>query len=146
MKILFVCLGNICRSAMAEYMFKDYCLKNGISDVYIDSAGISSEEAGNPVYPPAARILNKHGINCQGHHARKITSEDYDNFDIILCAEDYHCKRCEMFFGGDREKKIKRMLDITEQKGNIADPWPNGDFTVTYNQLLRVIDALAKLL
>lgn len=146
MRILFVCLGNICRSAMAEYMFKDYCEKNSITDVYIASAGTSDEETGNPIYPPARAELLKHGICVNNHRARKIRPEDYDNFDLILCAEEYQCRRCKTFFGGDSEKKIRRMLDITDNSGDIADPWYSGDFTLTYNQLTLVCESLAKML
>ena len=143
-KILFVCLGNICRSVMAEYMFKDYCNKNGIKDIYIDSAGVSNEEEGNPIYPPAKNMLVKNGIAIGNHRARKIKPEDYNNFDLILCAEDYHCKRCETIFGGDKDNKIMRMLDITDIKGDIADPWYSGDFSITFNQLSKVCQGLAK--
>ncbi len=146
MRILFVCLGNICRSAMAEYMFKDYCKKNGITDVYIASAGTSDEEAGNPIYPPARAELLKHGISVNNHRARKIKPTDYDDFDLILCAEEYQCRRCKAFFGGDSKKKIKRMLDITDNPADIADPWYSGDFTLTYNQLTLVCENLAKML
>ncbi|MEE0946790.1 MAG: low molecular weight protein-tyrosine-phosphatase [Acutalibacteraceae bacterium] len=145
MKILFVCLGNICRSAMAHYMFKDYCHKNGIENVYIDSAGTSDEEAGNPIYPPARAELLKHGIRVDNHRARKIRAEDYEKFDLILCAEQYQCRRCENFFGGDKENKIMRMLDITDTPSDIADPWYSGDFTLTYNQLTAVCEKLAKM-
>ena len=146
MRILFVCLGNICRSAMAEYMLKDYCEKNGITDVYIASAGISDEEEGNPIYPPARAELLKHGITANNHRARKIRPADYDNFDLILCAEQYQCRRCEAFFGGDGENKIKRMLDIADINGDIADPWYSGDFPLTYNQLTLICEKLAKML
>ncbi len=145
-RILFVCLGNICRSTMAEYMFKDFCEKRNITDVYIDSAGISSEEAGNPIYPPARRELIKHGIKAGDHKARKIKKEDYNNFDLILCAENYQISRAENIFGGDPENKIKSMLSVTDLKGDIADPWYSGDFSLTYSQLEAVCKGLEKYL
>lgn len=145
-RILFVCLGNICRSVMAEYMMKDYCKKQNITDVYISSAGVSSEEAGNPIYPPARRELIGHGIEVGNHRARKIKHEDYGNFDLILCAEGYQIKRAETIFGGDPEHKIKRMLDVTDMTGDIADPWYSGDFSLTFSQLKAVCERLAKIL
>lgn len=145
-RILFVCLGNICRSTMAEYMFKDYCRKNNIENIFIDSAGVSSEEAGNPIYPPAKRELIKNGIPIGDHRARKLTKEDYDNFDLILCAEDYHCKRAQMIFGGDSQQKIMRMLDVTDTPDNIADPWYSNDFRLTFEQLSLMCRGLEKYL
>ena len=83
-KILFVCHGNICRSPMAEYVMKDMAKKAGReAQFYIASAAVSREELGNPVYPPARRELNRHGIGCDGHRARQITAEDLKKFDRI---------------------------------------------------------------
>ena len=83
-KILFVCHGNICRSPMGEYVLKDMVNKAGLSDGFeIDSAAVSREEIGNPVYPPARRELAKHGITCEGHAARQVTMQDYHHFDRI---------------------------------------------------------------
>lgn len=145
-KILFVCLGNICRSVMAEYMMKDYCESHNITDVFIDSAGVSSEEAGNPIYPPAKRELIKNGIKIGNHKARKIEAQDYQKFDLILCAEDFHVGRAKMIFGSDPQNKIKRMLDFTDTPGNIADPWYSGDFSLTFSQLSAVCRGLEKYL
>ena len=145
-KIMFVCHGNICRSVMAEYMMKDYCKKHNINDVFIDSAGVSSEEAGNPIYPPAKRELIKHGITVGNHRARKLSAQDYDSFDLILCAENCHIKRAESLFGGDPQCKISLMLDFTDYTGDIADPWYSGDFSLTFKELYDVCEGLAKIL
>ena len=83
-KILFVCHGNICRSPMAEYILKDMVHRAGRDAAFeIDSAAVSREEIGNPIYPPARRELAAHGIGCQGHHARQVTVEDYRHYDRI---------------------------------------------------------------
>ena len=83
-KILFVCHGNICRSPMAEFVFRDMVKKAGASDRFqIESVAVSREELGNPVYPPARRELQRHGIDCFGHHARQITQADVDQYDRI---------------------------------------------------------------
>ena len=79
-KVLFVCLGNICRSPMAEFIFKDMIKKQGIEDrFYVRSAATSNEEKGNPVYPPAKKKLAENGIGCDGKTAVKMTAEDYKN-------------------------------------------------------------------
>ena len=89
-KILFVCHGNICRSPMAEFIFKDILTKkNLVHQFYIASAATSTEEIwngiGNPVYPPAKAELAKHGISCEGKRAVQVTKADYDNYDYLCC-------------------------------------------------------------
>ena len=88
-RILFVCLGNICRSPMAEFVMKDLVRKAGLSDRFeIASAATSREELGNPVYPPARRELQRHGIACEGHAARQMTRADYAHYDLLLGMDD----------------------------------------------------------
>ena len=128
-KILFVCHGNICRSPMAEFVFKDMVAKNGLKDeYYIESAAVSSEETGNPVYPPARRKLSELGIDCSGKKARKITREDYDRFDLILGADASNIRNMLRFWGGDPDNKIHLLLEFTSNPRDISDPWYTGDF------------------
>ncbi|MBR6329396.1 MAG: low molecular weight phosphotyrosine protein phosphatase [Lachnospiraceae bacterium] len=145
-RVLFICHGNICRSAMAEYMFKDMVKKRGIAaDFYIESAATSSEEIGNPVYPPARRELASHGINCDGHHARRIRPEDYDKFDYLIAMEDYNIRNMKYAFPkGDTYGKICKMLDFTDRPGNIADPWYTGEFGLTYSQLSEGLEGFLR--
>ena len=128
-KILFVCHGNICRSPMAEFVFKDMVAKNGLKDAYyIESAAVSSEETGNPVYPPARRKLSELGIDCSGKRARKITREDYGRFDLILGADASNIRNMLRFWGGDPDNKIHLLLEFTSNPRDISDPWYTGDF------------------
>ncbi|MBO4761754.1 MAG: low molecular weight phosphotyrosine protein phosphatase, partial [Bacteroidales bacterium] len=88
MNILFVCHGNICRSPMAEFVMKALVKARGIEDsFYIESAAVSTEEIGNPIYPPARRCLSQHGVKFDDRQARQVTRKDYDRFDRIICMD-----------------------------------------------------------
>ena len=136
-KILFVCHGNICRSPMAELVLKDMVRRIGCADdFFIDSAATSSEEIGNPVYPPARRMLASHGISSDGKYARKFRKEDYGVFDMILGMDEENMYYMMHRFGGDPEGKIRNLLDFAGRTGEeIADPWYTGDFQSTWDDL-----------
>ena len=141
--ILFICLGNICRSPMAEYFMKDLVEKEGIDWAFhIESAATSREEVGNPAYPPARRELQKHGISCAGHAARQMTRSDYDRFDYLICMENANIRNALRITGGDTEGKISRLLDHTERPGDVADPWYTGDFQATWRDVSEGCTAL----
>ena len=144
LKILFVCHGNICRSPMAEFMLKDMAAKRGLAhSIETASAATSREEIGNPVYPPARRKLAEHGIGCAGHHARQMTSADYEYYDLIVCMDRANVRNAARLAGGDPENKIVLLLDFTERKGReVADPWYTGDFDETWGDLSRGCAAL----
>ena len=141
-KVLFLCHGNICRSPMAEFIFKDMVAKKGMADdFYIESCATSTEEIwngiGNPVYPPAKRELAKHGIGCDGKRARQITKEDYDKFDLILCMDDNNVRNVKWIIPSDPQDKIKKLMTFAGTNANVADPWYTGDFETTYNDILQ---------
>ena len=143
MNILFVCHGNICRSPMAEFVMKDAVEKAGRSaEFYIESAAVSSEEIGNPVYPPARRLLAAHGIDCTGKTARRIRPEDYEKFDLIIGMDNSNMVRLRRFFPEDPDGKIVRLLDLTDAPGEVDDPWYSGDFEQTYREVLSGVEAL----
>ena len=143
-RILFVCHGNICRSPMAEFIMKDMVSRRGLADDFeIASAATSSEEIGNPVYPPARRKLARNGIGCEGHHARRMTKSDYDRYDLIVCMDRANVRNASRIAGGDPEGKIVLLLDLTERKGReVADPWYTGDFDATWDDLIEGCGAL----
>ena len=148
-KILFVCWGNICRSPMAEYIMKDLLEKRGLTDVvYVESAATSTEEIGNPVYPPARSELAKHGIACAGHHARQVRPEDYEHFNYIVGMEDIHIRIMKQrFFNGDPEGKLSLCMDFTDHPGEqVDDPWYTGDFSGVYQQILAGCEGLLNLI
>ena len=141
-RVLFVCLGNICRSPMAEFVMKDMVSKRGIADkFYIASAATSTEEIwngiGNPVYPPARKELAKHGISCEGKRAVQITKADYGKYDYILGMEQRNIRNILRIVGKDSEGKVKLLLDYSDDPRDIADPWYTGDFESTYRDVVE---------
>ncbi len=136
-RILFVCLGNICRSPMAEFIMKDLVAQAGLSRAFvIASAATSAEELGNGVYPPARRRLAQEGIDCAGKTARQITAGDYDSYDLLIGMDSTNLRNMRRFFDGDREDKCHLLLDYTSRPGDVADPWYTGDFDRAYTDIL----------
>ena len=145
-KILFVCHGNICRSVMAEMVMRHLVAESSIEQsVLIDSCATSREEIGNDIYPPAKRCLSAHSVPFSRHAARQITHEDYENFDMILCMEDYNIRNLRRVLGEEimqqdaalPQPKIRRLLSH-----DVADPWYTGDFETTYQDLIEGCRAL----
>ena len=136
-KILFICHGNICRSPMGDFVLKDLVCKAGLQDKFeIDSAAVSREEIGNPVYPPARRELAKHGIGCEGHAARQVTMADYHHFDRIYYMDRSNARWLSRMLPADPDK-IRPLLDH-----DVADPWYTGDFVATWNDIMEGCKAI----
>ncbi|MBR5918460.1 MAG: low molecular weight phosphotyrosine protein phosphatase [Prevotella sp.] len=137
-RILFVCLGNICRSPMAEFVMKDLVEKAGLQNqFYIESAATSTEEIGNEVYPPARRKLAEHGIGCKGKTARQMTRADYDRFDLLIGMDTWNIRNMKRICGDDPQGKIHQLMDYTNRPGDVADPWYTGDFETTWRDVLE---------
>ncbi len=137
-RILFVCHGNICRSPMAEFVMKRLVDKAGRSDeFYIESAATSTEEIGNPVYPPARRKLAEHGIGCAGKTARQMTRADYGRFDLLIGMDQWNLRNMTRICGSDPERKIQLLMNYTSRPGDVADPWYTGDFEATWCDVLE---------
>ena len=131
-KILFCCHGNICRSPMGEYILKDMVKKRGLSGRFqIASAAVSTEEIGNPVYPPARRELQRHGIGCEGHAAHRITRAELESYDRIYYMDASNARFLRRLFGAGADK-CRPLLPR-----DVADPWYTGDFTQTYDDLVE---------
>ena len=141
--VLFVCHGNICRSPMAEFLFKDYVKRQGMEKEFlIKSAATSSEEIGNSVHYGTVRVLKGLGISTEGKYAIKLRKEDYTVYDYFIGMDDANIRNMNRIFGGDPEGKIYKLLDFTERGGSIADPWYSGDFEATYRDVVEGIDGL----
>lgn len=130
-KIMFVCLGNICRSPMAEFILKDMVKKAGISEQFqIESAG--TYYAGRPIHPPAKAKLAEHGIISGDRFSRQLKKSDYDRFDLIIGMDNMNLVTMSHIFEGDPESKLHLLLDYTERPGNVDDPWYTGDFDTAW--------------
>lgn len=145
LKILFVCHGNICRSPMAEFVMKDLISKKGLSDKFeVASAATSTEEIGNPVYPPAKRKLAEHGISCEGKTARQMTKADYSYYDYIIAMDRFNLRNMTRFTGNDPDKKVSLLMDFTSRPGDVADPWYTGAFDATWNDVYEGCSEILK--
>lgn len=140
--IEFVCHGNICRSPLAEFIFRDLVNRSGLGQQFhIASAATSTEEIGNPVYPPAKRKLLEHGISCDGKHAIQLKRNDYQEYDYLLGMEERNIINMKRIFGGDPDGKVFRLLDFSSRPRNIADPWYTGDFDTAYEDIKEGCEA-----
>ena len=147
-RVMFVCHGNICRSPMAEFVFKDMVKKAGLeSDFYISSSATSTEEIwngiGNPVYPPAKRELERHGMSCEGKRAVQLKSSDYSEYDYFIGMDSMNIRNMNRILD-DKDGKIYKLLSFTEASKDVADPWYSGDFETTYNDVYNGCEALLK--
>lgn len=140
-KIMFVCLGNICRSPMAEFIFKHIAAKRG-GKFDIASSATSGEEEGNSVYPPAAGILAEHGINCSGKRAVKFTAADYEYYDYVVCMESVNVNAIRRITNNDPLNKVSRLLDFSDNPRDISDPWYTRDFETAYSDIYEGCTAL----
>ena len=148
-KVLFVCHGNICRSPMAEFIFKDMIKRNDAEDLfYVESAGTSSEEiiggVGNPLYFMAKSVLKDNHVPYGEHHARQMTKDDYDRFDKIIAMENMNVWNIRRITDGDKDGKIKLLLDYTDLPGDVPDPWYTGKFDKTYKEIVRGCEGILK--
>ena len=106
------------------------------TEFHIESAATSTEEIGNPVYPPARRKLAEHGISCVGKTARQMRREDYDRFDLLIGMDEMNLRNMHRICGGDPEGKIHLLLDFTKRPGDVADPWYTGNFEATWRDVV----------
>ena len=145
--ILFVCLGNICRSPMAELVFRDLVQKQGLGEQFhIASAATSTEELGNPVHPGTRRRLEREGISTWGKTAVQLTRRDYSKYDWLIGMEQRNLTGMLRILGGDPQGKVRRLLDFTDSPRDIADPWYTGNFDRTYDDVLEGCQGLLEYL
>ena len=146
-KIMFVCHGNICRSPMAEFIFKELIKNQGVEDkFFVSSSATSTEEiymgVGNPVYPPAKAELLKHGISSDGKRAVQLKRSDYGEYDYFIGMDSANIRNMNIILGGDKDGKISKLLDYTDKKGDVSDPWYSDRFDIAYSDIYRGCVAL----
>ena len=123
-------VANIVKKAGMEHRFE------------IASVGVSSEESGNPVYPPARRELATRGVRCDDHRARQLQPSDYDDWDYLIGMDMSNITRMLRILGGDPEDKVFRLMDFTGKPADVADPWYSDRFDICYNDVLKGCEAL----
>ena len=132
-RICFVCLGNICRSPMAEFIFKDLVKKEGLENEFlVESRGTCDDEIGNDIHPGTKSILDKHNIPYTRHYATRLLKSDYEKFDYFIGMDNYNVISMKKLFGTD--KKVYKLLDFTKNSKEIDDPWYTHNFTITYEE------------
>lgn len=142
-KILFVCHGNICRSPMALYYFKNLIKEKGMEHHFLlDSAATSTEEIGNGVHRGTREKLRQAGISCQDHHAKQMKRQDYETYDYLIGMDDWNIRNMKLITGGDPDHKIYKLLEFTGDSRDVADPWYTGDFEATWRDITAGCDAL----
>ncbi len=150
-KIMFVCLGNICRSPMAEFIFKDMVKQKGLeNEFFVSSSATSTDEIvggiGNPVYPPAKRELLAHGISCEGKQAVQLKWEDYEKYDLFVGMDSSNIRNMHIILKGDKQGKIRKLMDYTSRRGDVADPWFTERFDIAYRDIRDGCEGLLKAL
>ena len=135
-RILFICHGNICRSAAAEMVMKQMARDRGKTDLRIDSAAATREEIGNDIYPPMKKALAAAGYRCEPHAARQTTRAEYGEWDYIIGMDDENLWDMRRIYGGDPDGKLSMLMDWAGQPGReIDDPWYTRDFSGALKQI-----------
>ena len=134
--VLFVCHGNICRSPMAEFLFKDLVARRGLAErFHIESAATTTDEIGNAPHAGTCAILAREGVSCEGKRARQITRDDYERFDVIIGMDDANMRSMQRAFGGDPAGTLHKMMEFAGSERDVADPWYTGDFEATFRDV-----------
>ncbi len=144
-KVMFVCHGNICRSPMAEYVFKKMIKDMKLEDNFIiESSATSSEEIGSDIHYGTKRILDKYNIPYQMREAKRFRKEWYDSFDYIILMDQNNKRNLYKIIENDPNHKVKMLLEYAGESRDIADPWYNGNFEKTYEDIVIGLNSFIK--
>lgn len=149
--VMFVCHGNICRSPMAEFVFRDLAEKAGRAHEFtVASSAVSDEEIfggiGNPVYPPVKALLAEKGISCAGKRAVRLRPADADRYDLFVCMDESNLRAAKSILGERGARKCVKLLSFTGSDEDVSDPWYTRDFYTAYEDVLRGAEGLLKTL
>lgn len=146
-KIVFVCLGNICRSPMAEFVFKDLVVKNNLEKMFlVESRATSYEEIGNDIHYGTKNKLIEQGITFEKRMAQRLEKGDYEKYDYIIGMEENNIKNIIKIVGEDIDNKVFKLLDFSKKSRDIADPWYTGNFDKTFNDIKEGCESFFKYL
>ena len=139
-RVMFVCHGNICRSPMAEFIFKKLVDDRELSNEFlIKSSATSTEEiirgVGNPIYPPAARELERHSVPYTRRQATQLSSDDIDKYDLFVGMDSANIRNMHRILGDGAEGKIFKLMEFTSRGGDVADPWYSDRFDIAYRDI-----------
>ena len=139
-KVLFICHGNICRSPMAEYVFRKMVDEAGLADsIEVSSAATTDDEiwsdTGSPVYPPVERLLKENGMDPKEKRAVRLTVDDYDKYDYFVGMDDENLSDMKLTLNGDPKRKCSLLLDYTHHPRSVADPWYTRYFQKTWDDV-----------
>lgn len=144
-KIMFVCHGNLCRSPMAEFIFKGLVRERGLEDAFfICSSATSTEELGNPVYPPARAELARHGITCEGKRAVQLQRADGERYDMLIGMDGANIRNMRRMLGSGAEEKIFKLMTFAGKDADVSDPWYSGRFDVAYRDIREGCEGLLR--
>ena len=142
-RILFVCHGNICRSPMAEFVMKDLVKQKGLADQFeIVSAAATTDALGQDMDPRTKRILTEKMIPYTSRAARKMTAEDYQIYDSLICMDEENFMDMNQITGGDPDHKEYKLLQFCDSYRDIDDPWYTNDFETAYQDIKRGCEGL----
>lgn len=142
-RILFICHGNICRSPMAEMVMKELVRRKGLEDCFeIASCATSTEEIGNPVYPPARAELARQGIPCEKRGARQITRRDYEAYDLLICMDENNLRNLRRIIPSDPDGKVHKLMEYAGSRADVADPWYTDRFDLCYRDVIAGCEGL----
>ena len=146
-KVMFVCLGNICRSPMAELLFKDMVKKAGRETEFEIASSATADDnvyngIGAPVYGPIRTLLEKKGVSCEGKRAQVLTEKHGEQYDLFVCMDDSNVRNAKRILGAKNGEKCKKLLSFAGESGNVADPWYTRDFNVAYEDIKRGLTAM----